>query len=325
MRSLTRKVWQRTDVAVLAACLTAGAVLLALPASWKEALGRSVVATVFAPLEKPLAQLRSLAASRTENKALRQELSWVSLENASLRQAAAENSALRELLVLKGRWQWSLAAAEVSARQPGIFAPDLVVDKGTADGLRPGMVVISTMGLVGRLSGAEGRASFVQTVFHPDLRVSAIDTRSRVLGIIKHQVGKGMVMDRVPLHSDVRPGDTLVSSGYGGVMPYGLMLGTVEAARPDPLKLRVDVGVRPSLDLNRLSQVLVITGGAPPPLPSLAAPDTLAPKPRPKRSAAAAPRPDSLPAPELPDSASQTGGAAPATSPPPPSSPEAGP
>jgi len=285
MQSLTRKVWQRTDVAVLAACLAFAAVLMVLPATWKGALGRSVVFTIFAPLEKPLAQLRSLVTSRRENLALRRELAGLGLENAALRQAAAENHELRELLGLRQRWQWTLVAAEVSARQPGILAPDLVIDKGTADGLAKGMVVISTMGLVGKISGVEENASAVQTIFHPEFRVSAIDMRCRVLGILRSQAGAGMVLDRVPLRSDIRTGDTLVSSGYGGVMPFSLLLGVVEKAEPDPVRLRMNAWVRPSLDLNRLSQVFVITGGSPPPLPVLAAPvaDTLGEKPQRRR------------------------------------------
>lgn len=291
MRSLTRRVWQRTDVAVLAACLVLASVLMLLPASAKEAVGRAVVATVFAPLEKPLAQLRSLVQSRRENLELRQNLASITLENASLRQAAAENAQLRELLGLKERWHWILAAAEVSGRQPGILAPDLVIDKGKADGLADGMVAVSTMGLVGKLSVTGDRTSMVQTLFHPDFRVSAIDLRSRVLAILRYQTGEGMVLDRVPLHSDIKAGDTLVSSGYGGVVPYGLMLGTVGKAQPNPLRLRLDVAVVPSLDLNRLSQLFVVTGGAPTPLPSLstAAADTMGSKPRDRRPAVVRP------------------------------------
>ncbi len=291
MQSLTRRLWQRTDVAVLAACLVSAAVLMLLPLSVKEAVGRAVVATVFAPLEKPLAQLRSLIQSRQENLELRRSLASVSLEIASLKQAAAENAQLREMLGLRERWQWSLEAAEVSSRQPGIFAPDLVIDKGAAEGLAKGMVAVSTMGLVGRLSGIDDRSSVVQSIFHPDFRVSALDLRSRVLGVMRYQPGSGMVLDRVPLQSDIKAGDTLVSSGYGGVMPYGLMLGTVESARANPLRLRLDVKVTPSLDLNRLSQLFVVTGGGPIPLPTLstAAADTLESKPRARRPAVVRP------------------------------------
>lgn len=285
MRSLTRRVWQRTDVAVLVACLTMAAVIFLLPLSVREAVGQAVVGSIFAPLEKPLAQLRSLIQSRRENLDLRQAVTSLSLENAVLRQAAWENVHLRELLGLKGRWQWTLESAEVVSRQPGIFAPDLVIDKGSDHGLARGMVSISTMGLVGKLAVVDERTSVVQSLFHPDFRVSALDMRSRVLGILRYQTGSGMVLDRVPLHSDIQSGDTLVTSGYGGVIPYGQLLGVVEEVRPNPLRLSLNVKVSPSLDLNRLSQLMVITAGSPLPLPSLLAPssDSLESKPKTRR------------------------------------------
>jgi cell shape-determining protein MreC len=70
-------------------------------------------------------------------------------------------------------------------------------------------------------------------------------------------------------------------------MPFGLMLGTVESAEPDPIRLRVDARVKPNLDLNRLSQVFVVTGGTPPPLLGLFSPpaDTSTNRPKPKRPA----------------------------------------
>jgi len=282
MQSLTIKIWQRSEVAVLAACLLFGAVLLALPLSWKRTLGRSVVATIFAPLEKPLAQLRSLAASRRENRELRERLARQELEHAAMRRAAEENAQLREMLSLGKRWQYEMETAEIAARQPGTFVSELTIDRGREKNLAPGMVVISTMGLVGRLAQVDDGWSVVQTVFHPSFRASAIDVRSRVLGITRYRPDLGLILDRVPLHSDIRPGDTLVSSGYGGTIPYGLMLGVVEEVSPDQIHLCMDITVRPSLDIDRLFQVFVITGGKPPPLPSLApeVPDTSVPKPK---------------------------------------------
>jgi rod shape-determining protein MreC len=145
------------------------------------------------------------------------------------------------------------------------------------------MVAIWPGGLVGRVSGVDGATATIQTVFHPDSRVSAIDLRSRVLGIYRCLPGKGAVLDLVPLRSDIAPGDTLVSSGYGGVFPFGLRLGRVGRVEPDARRLQLRVGVEPALDLNRLSQTLIITGGQSPPLPSLAVPlpaDTASQKPR---------------------------------------------
>jgi rod shape-determining protein MreC len=209
-----------------------------------------------------------------------------------LMEAARQNSGLRQALELKGLSLWNLTAAQIVGREPVLLSPDLLLDKGTADSLQPGMVVISTLGLVGLISSADEGESTVQTVFSPDSRVSAIDLRSRVLGIYKTQAGMNCLLDRVPLRADVARGDTIVSSGYGGIFPYGLMLGVVDQVGVDKRKLVLDVSVSPALDFNRINQVLVIRGGPNPALPLLTpvpAPDTLAVKTK-KRNGLAQPR-----------------------------------
>ncbi len=281
MPSLSTKLWQRTDIAVLAACLLLGGLLLALPLSWKRTLGRTAVATVFAPLEKPWIQLRSLAASRRENSQLRERLAEMELKQAALRRAEEENFQLREMLGLAARWSYKLQAAEVSARQPGVFVADLTIDRGREDGLAAGMVVFSTQGLVGRLEQVDEGSALVRTIFHPAFRASALDQRSRVLGILRTEPEGGPFLDRVPLHADIQPGDTLITSGYGGVLPYGLRLGVVKKVVPNPLRLRMEVAVESCLNIDHISQVFVITGGSPPPPPlSTAAQDTAAAKPK---------------------------------------------
>jgi len=280
VQSLTPKIWQRTEVAILVACILMSLVLMILPGAWKQAIGRAVVGTVFYPLEKPLTQLRSLVASHRENRELRRELAELKMENAALRESGRENLEMRQLLGLKQRWQWRYVAAELVARDPGIFVSNVLIDKGRRDSLQKGQVAISTMGLVGLVDWADDGSAAVKTVFHPEVKVSALDLRSRVLGILRFQAERGLILDRVPIRSDVLPGDSLITSGYGGLFPPGLMLGVVDEVRPDSLRLHMNIKVKPALDLNRLSQLFVITGGQPPPLPGLFAgpADTAGPK-----------------------------------------------
>lgn len=285
MQSLTPRLWQRTEVAVLVACILLSLVLMILPGAWKEAIGKAVVGIGFYPLEKPFTQLRSLVTSHRENRELRRELVRLQLENAGLEDANRENCELRQLLGLKQRWQWRYVAAELVARDPGVFVPSILIDRGYQDSLKRGQVAISTMGLVGLVEWTADRSAAVKTVFHPEVKVSALDLRSRVLGIMRFQTGQGLILDRVPIRSDVLPGDSLLTSGYGGVFPPGLMLGTVDEVRPDSLKLHMNIRVKPSLDLDRLGQLFVITGGQPPPLPTLstAAADTMSVKAKAQR------------------------------------------
>jgi rod shape-determining protein MreC len=289
MRLLNFRFLKKTDWASLGAAIILSITLMVLPRGAKLWLGQKVVGTIFAPLEWPLSRTRSLLASWKENSVLKDQLASLGLENSALMEAARQNAGLRQALELKGLSSWNLAAAQIAGREPVLLSPDLLIDKGTGDSLSPGMVVISTLGLVGLISASDAGQSTVQTVFNPDSRVSAIDLRSRVLGIYKTQAGMSCLFDRVPLRADVAPGDTIVSSGYGGVFPYGLMLGVVEKVGVDKRKLVLDVEIRPALDFNRINQVLVIRGGQNPSLPLLTPvlpPDTLAVKTSKRRTPA---------------------------------------
>ena len=277
MRLLNFRFLKKTDWASMGAAVILSIALMALPRGAKLWLGQKVVGTIFAPLEWPLSQARSLLDSWRENAVLKDRLAGLSLENSALMEAARQNAGLRQVLELKQLSSWNLATAQIAGREPVLLSPDLLIDKGTGDSISQGMVVISTLGLVGLVSSADQNQAAVQTVFSPDSRVSAIDLRSRVLGVFRTQAGRNCLFDRVPLRADVAVGDTVVSSGYGGVFPYGLMLGVVEKVGVDKRKLVLDVEVSPVLDLNRINQVLVIRGGPNPPLPLLTpvpAPDT---------------------------------------------------
>jgi rod shape-determining protein MreC len=269
MLFFNRRIWQRHDIAVLIAAMLISTVLAILPAGFKTALGNGVVRTLFAPLEYPAGQIRSLFSSWKENQTLRTDLAEITLENISLKEAARENDEFRRLLELKSRTQWLLRSCRVVGREPAIRAPYLVVEPGDPNGITEDMPAISDMGLVGKVVSAGPVYSQVATVFDKDLRVSAIVSRSRVLGIFRTDRGQKCILDRVPLRSDVKEGDTVLTSGYGQVFPSGLLLGTVENIRVDKRQLTLNIEVKPALDLNKISQLFIITGGVNPPLPSL--------------------------------------------------------
>lgn len=293
MLSFSKKIWQRHDIAVLAAALLSCLVLALLPSETKQSLGDGVVRTVFAPLELGAAQIRSMFFSRAENQELRQKLVECQQEVFKLQQAARDNDQLRSLLGLKGRSRWLLQPAWVAGREPGTRCPRLLVNFDDSLAIDDGLVTIGEMGLVGRIEGTgQGRAG-IRTVFDPDSRVSAFLPRSRVLGIFRTDQAMNCILDRVPLRSDIKPGDTVLTSGYGGVFPSGLMLGRVSAVYTDPRQLTMHIEVEPSLDLNRLSHLFIIVGGDNPPRPELQ------PVGIPKDSLAAKPKIRTRPAPRL--------------------------
>ncbi|MDI6738775.1 MAG: rod shape-determining protein MreC [Candidatus Edwardsbacteria bacterium] len=263
------KLLRRQDIAALAAFLLACLSLMILPAGLKQVIGDGVVRIFFAPLELPALQLKALLGSWRENNDLRQELAQVKLENIALTQARRENDRLRSLLGFKSRLSWTVVAAQVSGREPALLTPDLRIDKGAASGLGAGMIAFSTDGVVGRITGVQPDAATVQTIFDPQSRVSAIDHRSRVLGVFRTVKGSRCILDRVPVRSDVREGDTIVTSGYGQLFPFGLPLGVIDKVAASNRSLTYLITVRPALDVNRLNHLFVITGGTAPALPVL--------------------------------------------------------
>lgn len=244
-------------------------VLILLPGPFRQALGNKLVATIFAPLSYPVYQLKSLFNSWNENTALRQRLAELSLENISFREAVQENDGLRKLLELKSRPGWQLKSAQIVGREPSVLTPVLIVELTSQQGIEKDMVAISDMGLVGKISEVGPKYSIIRTIFDSETRVSAIVVRSRVLGIFRMDKGKKCILDRVPLRSDVLPGDTVLSSGYGQIFPYGFLLGTVEKIKIDKRQLTLNIEIKPSLNINRANQVMVITGGANPSVPPL--------------------------------------------------------
>jgi len=276
MLLFNRRIWHRHDIAVLIAALMISAVLAILPSGLKTAAGGGVVGTLFAPLEYPASQVRSLFSSWKDNQELRLRLAVTSLENISLKEAAREND----------------ESARVVGREPAARVSFLVVEPSDPKNIRDDMPVVSDRGLVGKVVNSGSEYFQVSTIFDQDSRVSAIVARSRVLGIFRTDRGQRCILDRVSLRSDVKEGDTVLTSGYGQVFPSGLLLGTVERIRIDKRQLTLNIEINPSLDLNRISQMFIITGGVNPPLPSLVpakAQDSLAVKPR--RRALAPPPP----------------------------------
>jgi len=269
MLFINRRIWQKHEIAVLIAGLIVSLVLILLPGPFRHNLGNKVVATLFAPLSYPVYQLKSLFNSWNENTALRQRLAEVSLENISFREAVQENDGLRKLLELKSRAGWQLKAAQIAGREPSVLTPFLVVELASQPGIEKDMVAISDMGLVGKISEVGPKYSTIRTIFDSETRVSAIVIRSRVLGIFRMDKEKNCILDRVPLRADVLPGDTVLTSGYGQIFPYGLLLGTVEKIKIDKRQLTLNIEIKPSLNINRASQVMVITGGVNPSVPSL--------------------------------------------------------
>ena len=124
-----------------------------------------------------------------------------------------------------------LLPAEVTAYQPDNFRAFISINKGARDGIKEGMAVTSEGSLVGKITEVSTTSAKVFLLIDPEFKVAALDQNSpsRATGTVRGQIGRGLFMDKIPQDQQVKPGDTIITSGLGGDFPKGLVIGRVES------------------------------------------------------------------------------------------------
>lgn len=191
-------------------------------------------------------------------------------ENAQLQQKltnydemAAENMRLRQLLQFQtGHPQFDMVAAAVITRDFGTYTNTFTIDRGSAEGIQVNMAVVVPGGVVGFVSDVYDHSARVQTMLDPRTAIGVIVQRpeSRVASVVK---GNGTNpneprMVDIARDSDVLTGDTLVTSGYGGIYPKGLPVGHVVRLDNDTEGFVKNAVIQPSADFSNLEEVFVI-------------------------------------------------------------------
>jgi rod shape-determining protein MreC len=132
------------------------------------------------------------------------------------------------------------------------------IDVGNRRDIQIGWPVATEDGLVGKIVLIDDRLARVRTLWDRVSRVAAYDQRSRSTGIIAWDNGPNLNLTYVLPSADVRVGDSVTSSGWGGVFPKGLRIGIVSSVETIPGQSFLDVQVAPSVDPSRLELVFVV-------------------------------------------------------------------
>ena len=200
-----------------------------------------------------------IAALRSDNRRLATENGQLRAQVAVLQAAGAENAQLRRDLQFQRTFGHRLVAAQVIGRGPDAFMRTLTIDRGTADGVQPGMSVVTGAGLVGRVREASAHAAAVQTVADPLVRVNSYLVQSGLEGTVSG--GQG------PLHMDVQPranvvgtpGEWALTSGIGAGYPRGIPVGQLTRFDRREAGTVQYAELAWANDLSQLAVVLVVT------------------------------------------------------------------
>ncbi len=210
----------------------------------------------------------SLGSLAEENDRLRRINEQLQQEIVRLHEAAEENRELRNLIEFvrenPGR---EYQPASVLGADPSKLARSVLINRGASDGIQRGMVVLSHLGLMGKVTEVYQGASKVLLVSDPSSVVNAVVQRSRIEGVITGRVDQKLTMQYVPKNADVVKGDIVVTSGLGGGYPRGLIIGTVEQATSNDQDLFKTIHVVPAFGPEGQRTVLVVKDFVPIELP----------------------------------------------------------
>jgi rod shape-determining protein MreC len=154
--------------------------------------------------------------------------------------------------------RYRLTRAAVIGRDPQSLVRTLIVDKGLLHGVRPNQTAITDAGLVGKVIEAGANLAYVGTLLNPKVKAAVLDQRSRVNGVAVIRSGNELSMDYVMPEMDVAAGDTIVTSGIGGVFPTGVRVGVVRCVDSTARGMFRSITVRPAVEIARVEDLYLV-------------------------------------------------------------------
>ncbi len=233
-------------------------------------VGMTDIATpVLDVLSRPVASVseaieygRGLLALNAENARLREENARLRNWESVARRLGRENAAFRSLLNMADDPRLSFVTARVVADSSGVFVRTVLINAGARDGLRGGQAVITGDGLVGRIVETGEHSARVLLLTDLNARVPVVVEQSRVPAILAGDNSDRPRLSFIPVNATVSPGERIVTSGRGGMLPPGLPIGTVAAIEDGVVR------VEPFVDWATLEYVRVLDYTLPGVLPS---------------------------------------------------------
>ncbi|MBR3512435.1 MAG: rod shape-determining protein MreC [Clostridia bacterium] len=232
----------------------------------------TAVSKVFNPIQKTFNDLnnkihkneeyfRNYDQIREENEALKEENSALLEQLRELESLKADNATLQEYMNLTQKYsQYSTIPANIISRDVSNFGSNLVLNVGTNDGVQENMTVIADKGLVGHVLSCTDKTCKVQVIIDSASTVSCNLSTTNETIICKGTLDNNQDLRAtyIPLEVDLIKGDSVVTSGVGGIYHKGIFIGTIkEIVTTNNVTDRYAI-VEPAVDFSKLNAVLVI-------------------------------------------------------------------
>ncbi len=250
------------------------AVLLSIVSNFTDGLPGKAVKTIMTPFESAFSKVVSPVVNffgnfgetenlRQENEKLLAKIDELVKENRSIDSYIEENARLSALLGIKEQTLERTVSAKVVSYDWDNYSETVTINRGEKDGISVGDAVVSSLGVVGRVSSVGPNWAEITTIISPNhsmgVRVSRTGDLALCEGDSKLLKSKKMLLNYISGIKGITSGDILETSGEGGVYPPGYTVGRISEIKIGNTKTDSYAEIEPAVDFSRLSEVLVIT------------------------------------------------------------------
>ena len=201
----------------------------------------------------------NLTANQETLTQLREENEQLRSRNAELEEANTSVQRLQGLLDLQNTYNLKSTGARVISGSSDSWSSTITIDKGSISGLAVGMPVTDSSAAIGQIISVSPTSSTVRLITDEHSGVAAMVQSSRAQGVLKGSADGTLHLTLIGTDQTVDVGDTVVTSGLGGIFPKGLPLGKVISVNKAAGALYYDIDVSPLSSTEGFEEVLVIT------------------------------------------------------------------
>ena len=235
----------------------------------------SSVSTVVSPLQKIVYNINSrvketvdfflnFSEVKLENEELKKKNTKLANELIEYESLKDEVERLREALnFTESKNNYKYVGVNIIGYSGNSLSDGYIIDKGSNDGIDKNMVVVSSKGLVGKVTKVASNFAIVQSILNENIAVAVMDQQTReatgvLQGLSDKKDNNMTVVYNLPINSDVKEGDIIITSGLGKIYPKEIPVGTVVSVEEDNVRVMKSAVVEPFVNFNEVEELFVV-------------------------------------------------------------------
>lgn len=223
---------------------------------------QSPVTTITSGISNYFSSISNLRSAQSENDLLKQRVQELEVELKAREDMNSENERLRGLLNLKEEGKYKVLNARIIGRDPSIWFDSSIVNRGSLDGVKLNMPVVTNGGIVGRVTAVSPLTAQVDLITRDKSGVGGIIgeiSGSNALGVVSGTSKRNVVEMRYVSGSvEVQVGQIVYTSGQDGIYPPGLKIGEIVEVRSGSATVPHQIFIRPSSGIDSMQEVAIL-------------------------------------------------------------------